>query len=164
MQELEEKRELSSIERLARREARTNDDGTVEVEVFDWHEADGEVTVEFLTPINDKKSETMAFPQAGAALTDYKFYRLLQDCGLSVRNAELLEGRSLRARVKRNANDETWTLEPAGPEPSRLSRLAEFVINVAEEFKNAPLLEYTIGTLWVATILVLLVSVVVMVL
>ena len=89
--------EMGSIEKLVRRKDATNDDGTVNVEVFDWFEDGDVVTIEFLTPTMDKKEETMAFPQSGKELKENKFYQIVDGCNIPLRNAEMLEGEIIKS-------------------------------------------------------------------
>lgn len=107
---MESERELSTIDRLARTEKHTNSDGTVTVTIDGWHETSGggAVIVEFITPTGSIEEERMNFPQPGEQLADSKFYKLTKSCGLSLENADLLEGEETRARV----NGGRWSLEP----------------------------------------------------
>lgn len=150
-----EDEELSSIEKLVRREERTNSDGTVRVEIFGWEENEGRVTVEFLTPTNDKKEEVMEFPKAGGDLEQYKFYRLLQECDLSMRNAVLLEGETVNARVEGN----NWVLD-CDESPSLVEKTGS-VLNRAIPRKPV---ETAIAAVWTSIFVLLLIAAILVVL
>lgn len=113
MKDLKEKEELSSMEKLRRKEKATNDDGTVNVEIHQWTETNNDaIKIEYFTPTNDYKSETMPFPKAGDNLEDYKFYRVLENQDLSLSNADLLEGKTVKS-----TGDSAWNLAVKPKEP-----------------------------------------------
>jgi len=126
-----QKQELSAQEKLIRREERSNDDGTINVEIHRWYEEDGEVTVEFITPTNDLETDTMEFPKAGGDLEEFKFYRLLQYCDLSVRNADMLEGEMVKASYEDFGD--MWQIECEREESlsTKLQRNFEFISKIS---------------------------------
>lgn len=157
--------ELSSVERLVRIEEATNEDGTVEVEIFDWDENDGKVTVEMITPTNDKVSEQMPFPKPGGNLEQYKFYRLVRDAGLTMRNVELLEGKKFDCEVEYKNTDYNgnkvadWKLVTENP-----PTLRERVTPYWEKVVDVPWASYIISTLWVFIMVILAIGIVVVLL
>ena len=84
----------------------TNDDGTVNVEVFDYEKsADGEnVIVHFRTPTGDRRTEMYPWPKADSS--EYEFVRLCRQTVGGLNAAEFL--RSDGAEVK--ADPDTWGL------------------------------------------------------
>lgn len=90
--------EISPVDELAEMDDRTNSDGTVNVTIEEWEkQSDKSVRVKFEL-IDSVESETMTWPKPGEGMEDTKFYQLVESCGLSIRNAELLEGSEARAR------------------------------------------------------------------
>jgi hypothetical protein len=73
----------------------TNDDGTVNVEIEEWskkHNALNEerVEIKFRKPTQEVKTEVMQWPQR--ATEEYKFYRIVKNCGYDLYNADQIEG------------------------------------------------------------------------
>lgn len=155
--------ELSSIEKLVRTEARTNDDGTVQVEVLDWSEESGTITVEFLTPINDRESERMPFPQPGGNLYEYKFYRILQSHSIPMRKAELLSGKMVNAKQKRSGK---WEIVAPKNESviSKSNKKFGEVITAIKRINLKSAISVTISVLWVFILFMFAVGILVMLL
>lgn len=73
----------------------TNDDGTVDVEIKEWnkkHNALNEerVEIKFRKPTQEVKTEAMEWPEK--ATEEYKFYRIVRNCGYDLYNADQIEG------------------------------------------------------------------------
>jgi len=152
--------ELSSIEKLVRTEARTNDDGTVQVEILDWNEKSGTVTVEFLTPINDRKKERMPFPQPGGNLHEYKFYRILKSHSIPMRKAELLSGKVVNAKPKSSGSWEIVAPKEESVISTTKEKIAGFIKNI--NLKNA--LSVIISLMWIFILFMFAVGILVMLL
>jgi len=109
--ELDEQRDLNPTDELVRINEATNEDGTIDVEIFDWSKDGDTVTVRFLTPTNDLKTEQMDWPKAGEKFDGYTFTKLLRYCDLSVQNAELLNGSVVPARMVEGSTGENWYID-----------------------------------------------------
>lgn len=144
-------RDLSTIDRLAEIEEKTNSDGTITVTVEEWEEVNGgsSIVVHFVTPSGDIESDRMNFPSPGDQLTDSKFYQVLQSAGLEMRNADLLEGCEVRARVD---DRNRWSLDPKVPLRARLSDANVDPLNAFA----ALIFVATLCTMWIVTLGVLL--------
>lgn len=132
-------RELSTIDKLVETEEKTNGDGSISVTLDGWEEAENDnISVYFITPTGDRMSEQMTFPQPGGDLSEYKFYRLVKQAGLTMRNADLLEGEEVRARRASgngNSSDSWWLEVPESTTTTdktidRATQVAEFVKDV----------------------------------
>jgi len=104
--------ELSPQEELRLIDKETNNDGTVNVEISHWEYEESKnehdyVKVTAITPTNDSFKEKMKWPKAGPELTEYKFYKLVRDCGLSMVEVDRLSGQTVRAERK-----DGWSLKP----------------------------------------------------
>ena len=97
--------EITAQEELYHIQESTNDDGTVDVEIYAWkkdeydnlsstrnHEP--EVTVEFQLPTVETETERMPWPDK--ATDDYKFVRLVRQCGFDLASAEQIKGETVR--------------------------------------------------------------------
>jgi len=144
--------ELSSAERLVRIEEASNEDGSVEVEILGWEEEDGVVTVEMITPVGDVETEEMPFPEPGHDLTEYKFYRMLQEADLSIRNAELLQGEVFDAAViSEDYKTERWEIQ--------LDKSSSITDRIADTDVNW--LSLTISAVYLAMVVISLLALVV---
>lgn len=153
---LSEKREMSSVDKLVSVEEQTNDDGTVNVTIDSWEETDGGgINVSYVTPTGDVKTDQMGFPQPGEELERCKFYQLLQEADLSMRNADLLEGSIVRARLSGGG----WSLV-ADPPKTKKEQATTLATKGAQKIRDAPLRSYLIAGLWVTLVVGLLLVVV----
>jgi len=84
----------------------TNDDGTVNVEIFDYEKsADGEnVIVSFRTPTGDRRTEMYPWPKVDSA--EYAFVRLCRQTVGGLNAAEFLKTDGAEVR----ADPDTWEL------------------------------------------------------
>jgi hypothetical protein len=80
--------QLSETDELYAISQATNDDGTIDVTLHDFTktDADDRVSVEFVTPAGDIKSEVMDWPERDS--DEYKFVRLFDQTGYGIISAE----------------------------------------------------------------------------
>jgi len=141
--------ELSPVDELAEMEERTNKNGLVDVTIKDWNKyADDRVKVEFQV-IDTIHSEIMPWPEPGADFDDYKFSRLVDSCGLEMRNAELLSGSEAHA-IKRNGN---WKLVTG---TSRLTRFWNVIKKNLKRAKNVDIMSNLIRLTYLAGFIVMI--------
>jgi len=83
------------VEELYHIQELTNDDGTVDVEITDWEKEEysnssAKVNIEFRTPWGETKTEMMKWPKK--ATDEYKFVRLVRQCGYDLTGATQIHG------------------------------------------------------------------------
>lgn len=146
--------ELSAVDKLVETEAKTNGDGTVRVTIEDWRvtESGEHVYVEFETPTGEVRENRLPFPQPGGDLEDYLFYRLLRDAGLEMRNAELLSGHEVNARVEGNQ----WLLHVPRQTTVR-DVFRNRTSNVKNWWEETDVISLTLSMLWTGLVLMFLV-------
>jgi len=81
---------ISPQEELYHIQESTNDDGSVNVEILGWEKDGGVVNVEFRMPTIETRSEQMVWPDKDT--DDYKFVRLVRQCGYDLAGAEQISG------------------------------------------------------------------------
>lgn len=146
--------ELSEVDELVEMESRTNSDGSVEVTIEEWDKiSSSRVKVSFEL-IDTVKSEKMAWPEAGESFEDNKFRRLVESCGLDMRNADLLEGSDARA-VKNGAS---WELVVPSNE-SVLDRNYERLTDDVNWLRSVDWKSLVITTFWIASVLMIMVGI-----
>jgi hypothetical protein len=156
--------ELNSEEKLQRRIDATRDDGLVEVEILDWTEEDDQVTVDYLTPSNDEKTDTMPFPQAGNKLEQYRFYQLLAMHDLEMRGANRLDGKIVPATVNHDSYHEEWELCPDVDQQTTIrGRLAHWYERQDLATIASTAFDVLMAGFWLATLVVLLLGAIVLV-
>lgn len=127
--------DLAPHEQLDEIDRRTNEDGTVDVELLKWQMNDynNRVDVHYRIPTGEVKTESMQWPEANDP--SYKFIRLIEHTPYNLRTAESIND-SENIRVK--ADPSSWDLvlpedksfRDYIPEPNRNS-LGFEVIKVA---------------------------------
>jgi len=101
--------QLSDTEELYAISEATNEGGTIDVELHDFTktEADGRVSVEFITPTGDVESEVMVWPQEDTS--EYKFVRLFDQAGYGIISAEEACENGVTVETNR-VNGDNWRL------------------------------------------------------
>lgn len=145
--------ELSDIDELVEMESRTNGDGSVNVTIESWERNGGYVDVEFEL-IDSTTKETMQWPEAGGDLEGHKFYRLVKQADLSMRNADLLEGETARARK----GDSGWELIVSGTSP-KFNAIMLLFGGVLNCLKAVPWRHLIITAFWIVSVLALVWSI-----
>lgn len=99
--------DLAPHEELDEIDRRTNEDGTVEVELLEWEKQQklDRVGVSYLTPTGKVKTESMEWPEANDP--SYKFIRLIEQTPYTLRTAESIN----EDGVMLDANPDTWELQ-----------------------------------------------------
>jgi hypothetical protein len=144
-------RELSDIDELVEIDDRTNPDGTVDVTIEGWERVSSSyVKVEFGL-VTDTTKEKMKWPQFGDDMEDYKFYRIVKESGLNMRNADLLEGSDARAR---RSSSGSWLL--VAPEYlTTVEKVHSMLSKARSEIKLFPLKETIVTLVWLFSVLAL---------
>ena len=140
--------ELSSVDKLVQIDESTTDSGLVRVEITEWEEDGDHVIVTFATPTGDLKTERMLFPEPGDSLEQNKFYRIIQSCDLSMRNADMLVGETVLASKK---NDQ-WTIEVQQEIPV-IERMLQSIATI-----NFPSLKWIISIAYIVSMLCVVLS------
>lgn len=93
---------ISPQEELYHIQESTNDDGTVDVEILGWgkvakirDDQPSQVTVEFQLPTVETKTETMPWPEKDT--DDYKFVRVVRQCGYDLASADAIVGERVKS-------------------------------------------------------------------
>lgn len=120
--------ELSPGEQLYRISQKTNDDGTVNVDISDWEKLGDNVAVEFITPSADTEREVMEWPTRDDP-NEYKFAALCREYGSGIVDPDGLIG------VEVPADDEDWSLQ-VDYSPPRRTRIARGVMKFFGELKR----------------------------
>ena len=100
--------EITAQEELYHIQESTNEDGTVDVEILGWEKQDqlhrdfssdrekgASVKVEFRLPTVETESETMPWPDKDTS--EYKFVRLVRQCGYDLASADQIVGEKAKS-------------------------------------------------------------------
>ena len=86
--------DITAEEELYHIQESTNDDGTVDVEILGWEKYGNKVEVDYRLPTVEEESEQMQWPQKDS--NEYKFVRLVRECGYDLAGAEHIVGSKVK--------------------------------------------------------------------
>lgn len=113
--------ELSPTDELHRVSKKSNPDGTLDVDIFDWRKEGDNVIVEFITPACELEEEEMVWPKRDDP-EEYKFSRICHEYGSGIIDPDSIKGAEVPAY------DENWELH-VEYEPGCLKRLKQIVFS-----------------------------------